>query len=277
MPDRREATTLRRGIGLLLRLGSDEAVRAGGLGVTRLAERTGEDKSQVSRTMKTLAATGAVDRDPNTGTYRLGWQLYALAARSGDQRLREAAPPLLRRLAEEFGERAHLSVLQGRDVLTIWTESSPEVVVQATGWIGRTVPAWCTSSGRALLFDLDRNGLDAVFNGVEFRGRGPNAPQDVDDLYRRVTAAAKMGWAVVEEESEPGLVGVGAPIRNHARGIVAAINVSGPGFRFGERLTDAASRTKAVADELSCLLGGITDIPSEGRGGVRSRARPTRR
>lgn len=277
MPDRREATTLRRGIELLLRLGSDEAVRAGGLGVTRLAERTGEEKSQVSRTLKTLAATGAVDRDPNMGTYRLSWQLYALAARSGDQRLREAAPPLLTRLTEEFGERAHLSVLQGRDVLTIWTQSPQEVVVQATGWVGRTVPAWCTSSGRALLFDHDRHELAALFPGIEFRGRSSNAPHDVDDLYRRVGAAAQLGCAVVEEEFEPGLVAVGAPVRNHGGTIVAAINVSGPTFRFRERLDHAAVRTKAAADELSSLLGGNPHLASDGHRGIESEVTAARR
>ncbi|MBJ7602816.1 MAG: IclR family transcriptional regulator [Candidatus Dormibacteraeota bacterium] len=267
MPERRELTTLRRGIELLIGLGCEEAVQAGGLGVTRLAERSGEEKSQVSRTLKTLAATGAVDRDPKTGTYRLGWQLYALAARSGDQRLREAAPPLLRRLAEEFGERAHLSVLQGRDVLTIWTQCPPNVVVLTAGWVGRTVPAWCTSSGRALLFDYDRRGLGALFAGVDFRGRGPHAPDDVDDLYRRVAAAAQQGSAVVEDEYEPGLVAVAAPVRDPDGRIVAAINVSAPSFRFRERLNDAATRTKTIADELSWLLGGNTDWASQRRAG----------
>ncbi len=49
-----------------------------------------------------------------------------------------------------LGETAHLSVLDGDAVVTLLSESSPSAV-QATGWTGRAVPAYCTSAGRALL------------------------------------------------------------------------------------------------------------------------------
>src|SRR5438552_14727024 len=128
--DGRDATTLRRGLSLLVALGSAEAVRSRGLGMMRLSEITGEDKSQVSRTLKILAVSGLVDRDPATQAYSLGWMVYGLAARAGDHRLLAEAPALLRRLVDELGERVHLSVLQEAQVLTVWTESPP-VAVQA--------------------------------------------------------------------------------------------------------------------------------------------------
>jgi len=254
----RDSTTLQRGLDLMLALGGQEAARAGGLGVTRLAEITGEDKSQVSRTLKILAARGLADRDPSTQAYQLGWGVYGLAARAGNQRLLADAPPLLRQLTGEFGERAYLSVLQGGQVLTVWTES-PAAAVQAAGWVGHTVPAWCTSSGRVLLADHDRTQLGELLAGVDFVSEGRGAPADVDDLQRRIQAAARTGYAVVDEEFEVGLVAAAAPVRAYHGRVVAAINVSGPKFRLGPRLGDAGPRTAQAAAELSAVLGGARE------------------
>jgi IclR family KDG regulon transcriptional repressor len=217
--------TVGRALGVLVALGDDEAARDGGLGVVRIAELLGREKSQVSRTLKTLAAHGFVDRDPDTLEYRLGWQLYTLAARTGRSRLLALAPAYLRRLVDELGETAHLSVLDGDQVLTLLSERSPRLV-QASDWSGHRVPVDCTSSGRALMLDAD-----------------PGSP------------AHELGYAAVDGEFEPGLVGAAAPVRDFRGRIVAALNVSGPKFRLGETLEAAGVEVRRAADELSKDLG----------------------
>ena len=155
--------TLGRALDILEVLGGDEAAAAGGLRVVRIADLLGREKSQVSRALKTLSGRGFVDRDPETRVYRLGWRLYGLASRTSGGRLLALAPPILRRLVAALGETAHLSVLEGDQVLTLLSERSPRQV-QASDWTGRRVPAHCTSSGRALLVDEDRASLAAVLN-----------------------------------------------------------------------------------------------------------------
>ncbi len=249
---------LRKELAILIVLGREEAVENGGLGVVRIAELIGREKSQVSRALKTLAESGLVDRDPWTRHYRLGWRFFALAARAGEQRLLSVAPPLLERLMKDLGETAHLSVLQGTEVLTVLSKSPPHAV-KAVGWSGRTVPLYCTSSGRALLFDLDYDALSRLLAGVEFRKLGPNTVSNVEQLYERVVAARARGYALVDEEFELGLVGVAAPVRDFKGQIVAALNVSAPKFRLGERLELAGQEVKRAADELSALLGWSSD------------------
>jgi DNA-binding IclR family transcriptional regulator len=258
---------LRKELAILIVLGREEAVEDGGLGVVRIAELIGREKSQVSRALKMLAESGFVDRDPSTLHYRLGWRFFALAARAGEQRLLSVAPPLLERLVKNLGETAHLSVLQGVEVLTILSESPPHAV-KAVGWSGRTVPLYCTSSGRVLLFDHDHDAISELFSGIEFRELGPNTVGTIGELYERVVAARAQGYSLVDEEFEFGLVGAAAPVRDFKGQIVAALNVSAPKFRLGERLEAAGQEVKRAADELSTLLGwssdpelGIVDFP----------------
>ena len=249
------ATSLRRGIAILFAL-EGEASQDGGLGVTRIAELLGREKSQVSRSLKILAQYGLVERDPETRGYRLGGRLFAIAARSGQATLAAAAAPFLKRLVSELGETAHLSLLQGAEVMTILSES-PNRAVQAASWVGRTVPVYCTSSGRPLLFDHDRDAVAALLAGAALDATGPNAPSDVDDLLKRIEAARRRGFAVVDEEFEPGLVAAGAPVRDFTGRVVAAVNVSAPKFRLGHRLDAAGASVKAAADELSRRVGWL--------------------
>ena len=252
-------TNLRRELAILTVLGGEEAVEDGGLGVVRVADLIGREKSQVSRTLKTLAESGFVDRDTATLQYRLGWRFFALAARAGEQRLLLVAPALLERLVENLGETAHLSVLQGTEVLTVLSESPPHAV-KADGWAGRTVPIYCTSSGRALLFDHDREAVSVLLSGVEFRELRPGTVRNVEELQESISLARERGYALGDEEFEFGLVGAAAPVRDFRGRLVAALNISAPKFRLGRRLEAAGREVKKAADELSALLGWSSDL-----------------
>lgn len=247
-------TSLRRGLQILAALGSDEAIAQGGIGVTQLAALTGHEKSQVSRTLAVLTEHGLAEKSPGGPGYRLGWECFALAARAGQPRLIQDAAGVLEGLVSEVGEAAHLSVLHGTQILTLLTRSPAHAIV-ARGWVGRTVPAHCTSSGRALLLDRDRDGLEELLGPGPFPAHGPNAPKDVAELERRIRHARRSGFAVADEESEAGLVAVAAPVRDFTGNVVAAVNVSGPKFRLGERLNDAGDLVRAAAERISANLG----------------------
>jgi IclR family KDG regulon transcriptional repressor len=256
---------LERMIDILTALGEPESTRNGGLGVVRVSELVGREKSQVSRALRSLAGAGLVERDAATREYRLGWRLFALAARVGDQRLLALSPPVLHQLVGALGETAHLTVLDGGDVVTVLSEASPSVV-RAIEWTGRAVPAHCTSAGRALLLDHDAASLRALFAGRDLAAAGPDAPRDVDELARRIAKARERGYAAVDGEFEAGLVGVAAPVRDFRGRIVAALNVSAPRFRLGRRLHEAGRAVRATADELSARVGGDSTNGGDGDG-----------
>lgn len=253
--EREPSVAVRRAVALLLTLGGEESLEAGGLGVKRLSELTGNDISRVSRTLEVLSQSRLVDRDPESRAYRLGWRFFALAARAGQPQLRDAAAKFVRLLTEEFEESAYLSVLDGPEVLTIISES-PTHTLQAVGWVGRSHPyLYCSAAGRALLFGHSDEALSALLGDLEFRSPGPNGPTSFDEFTARLGRERKKGWVYVDEEFEPGLVGVGAPVFDFDGRVVAALNLSAPKFRAGKALTAAGPRLVEVATELSSLLG----------------------
>jgi DNA-binding IclR family transcriptional regulator len=230
-------------------LSSSSGDRSGGLTVAGLGRALGKDKSTVSRQLRPLVELGLVERTDD-GLHRLGWRLFTLAAQAGDQRLLLLAAPVMRRLADVTKERVHLSVLNGRDVFTILSESSQQVI-EAVGWVGRTAPVHCTSTGRVLLFDHSDDDIRSLLADLPFPGPGPRAPADVEELIRRVHEAQAKGFALVDGEFDAELVGAAAPVRDFSGRIVAALNVSAPSYRLGTRLPWVGQQVAAAAAHLS--------------------------
>ena len=273
---RRNSAGLRRDLELLEVLGSAESVAAGGLGVNRLAQLVGRDKGQVSRTLATLADSGLAARDQSTLNYRLGYQLYALAARTLESRLVREATPYLRRVVTALHETTHLCVFRSGSVLTLTSETS-EYAFRGLGWEGVSVAAWQTSAGRVLISDWNDADLRRWYeaHGNDAAVTGPVAPElvqtgnlpivsdaglrrvvtDADTFLTEIHRIRTHGYATVDEEFERGVVGVSAPVYDFRHNIIAAINVSAPKTRLGGHLEQAGRVAARVAAELSTQLG----------------------
>lgn len=248
---RQQGHGLRRDLDLLEALASPEAQRAGGLGVVRLGQLTGREKSQVSRALKALAAEGIVERDPDTLGYRLGWRLFSLVARTVEDRLVRAAESVMRELSADLEETCHLCVLRDQEVLTLLSVSGHSF--RAHGWEGRGVPAYSTSAGRVLLLDATPDELYVRF--AEFTADPRSQVRTLPELWAKIQEGRRLGYARVREEFEAGLVGVSAPVRDFRGRVVAALNVSAPAERMADRLDAAGPITAKAAAAVSALLG----------------------
>lgn len=247
-----ERTAAAKLVALLDALSDSDSPSRNGLTVGELARVMDRDKSIVSRQLKPLVDLGLVERSAD-GKHSLGWRLFTIAAKAGDQRLLLLAPPVMRRLTQLVRERCHLSIRRGGDVFTILSES-PQRPVEAIGWVGRTSPVHCTSSGRALLFDHSDADIRELFAGGFTPGPGPDAPADVDELINRTREARRRGFALADGEFDADLIAVGAPVRDVHGRIVAALNISAPAHRFRDRITTAGQNIAQAAAHLSSSL-----------------------
>ena len=87
---------------------------------------------------------------------------------------------------------------------------------------------------------------------------------ELDEVRRR-------GYEVADQELEPGLVAVAAPVRDAAGHVVAAVSVSGPSVRLTpDRIAQAARLTAAAAADLSAALHDAELRPTTTRSTARS-------
>ncbi|MGC0420780.1 IclR family transcriptional regulator [Embleya sp. AB8] len=114
--------TLDRGLKVLELL----ADASDGLSVHDIAAALGVNRTVVYRILATLEQHGLIRRD-ESGRTRLGLGALQLARRAHPL-VRDAAVPCLRRLAEETGATAHLTIVDGMEALVVavaeptWTD-----------------------------------------------------------------------------------------------------------------------------------------------------------
>ena len=275
---RRNASGLVRDLEILELLSGTEGV-SDGLGVLRIAELTGRDKAVISRSLATLADAGVLTRDASTLTYHLGSRLYALAARTAESTLVREARPYLRRIARHTRETTHLSVLRGSNVLTLISELSP-YEVRTAAWEGVTTAAWRTPSGRVLISDWDEDALvdwyaehghdqalvDSVpavaasrFTVLDLPQPGASSFQDLAGMRAEIVRIRQQGFALSDEELEAGVVAASAPVLDFTGRVVAAVNISAPKARVGDRLEKLGIYVAQAAIPLSRHLGATEE------------------
>jgi DNA-binding IclR family transcriptional regulator len=229
------------------------------LGVTEAAALLGRAKSTTSRWLTAMEDAGFLDRAGGEGRYRLAMRLAALGqlARQSTS-LQQLARPRLEALAAATGESANLVVLDGAFAVNVELVESPRPI-KHVGWLGRRLPLHATAAGKALLAWLE----PAV------AARHARAPFERLTPLTIVTAAAfraelarvrRAGYASAWGEFEEDLVGIAAPVRDHAGDIVGALTISAPMARVPRKaVSRLAADVKREAAALTQALGGRAD------------------
>jgi DNA-binding IclR family transcriptional regulator len=121
--------------------------------------------------------------------------------------------------------------------------------------LGVRKPAYCTAEGRAILAFQPQAIVDAVIA----QGLSPRTPQTIPDpsqLVKTLALVRQRGCAIEDEESEIGMRGISAPIRNDAGEVVAAVGIAGPVTRLSKKAIAAfVPHVIETADLVSSRLG----------------------
>lgn len=226
------------------------------LGVTELAQRLDMDPSSMSRLLRSIERCGFVERDPATGKYRLGWEILRLAGVIlATIDIRQICRPLLHRLAETSGETPNLCVLKGSDVVNVDEVPSPQSV-KLVGWIGRRTPIHATAAGKALVAWLPRDEIKRLLP-AQLPAYTERTITSWERFLDELADVRARGFAMTQEENQPGVNAVAAPIWDHTGRVVAALAVAGPAYRLPpERLLQIGAEVREAAREASRSLGG---------------------
>lgn len=225
------------------------------LGVVEAATLLEKPKSTTSRWLRSMEEAGFLERDAESGRFRLSLVLAALGevARESTS-LQRLGRPILEALAAETGETVNLVVLDGNAGVNVELVRSPHPI-QHVGVLGRRLPLHATAAGKVLMAWLPAEQRESLLAG-ELRAWASRTVTDREALEEELVRVRERGFATAWKELEEDLAAASAPVRDHRGMVVAALTTSGPITRMiPESLGELAVRVLGSADHLSAAMG----------------------
>ena len=175
-----------------------------GLGVTEISTRVGLHKSTVHRLLSALGERGYVEQRSG-GAYRLGMKIVELSSLYLNQvELKTEAQPYLRRLLQLTKQPVHLAMLDGLEIIYI---DKIETIhsIRMYSQIGR-----CEKIRSTKLPTYTSRSIT-----------------DPEALIKEIRLTRQRGWSRDDQEHEPGIRCIAAPIYDYRGNIIAAVSTSG--------------------------------------------------
>jgi DNA-binding IclR family transcriptional regulator len=224
------------------------------LRLTEVAKYLGVATSTAHRLLAMLQYRGFVRQDSSTKVYAPGPALTGVAF-SILQRfdVREPLRPYLEELNRETKETVHLGILDGTSVRFIDAIESPRAVRVASR-LGLSIPAHCTSTGKAMLSALSVDQLRLLYPHEELPGLTEHSLRTRSVLEKELAEVRRRGYATSSEESEEGVSSVAVTFPAEASSLRMAFNAAVPVGRMhrndiqriGELLKSVVERASQV-------------------------------
>lgn len=213
-------------------------------------------KSTLHRLLQVLEQHRLVDKNPQSGKYRLGLKLFEFGTKAVAQiDVQERVRPYLERLVCETGETAHMCILDRGEMLSLANVESPRTV-RTPSTVGHRIPSHCTAAGKAVLAFLPESELNELLKKRTFKSYTRNTITSPSSLKAELQLIRKRGYAMDNEEIEDGLKCIAAPIRDYSGKVIASMSIAGPVFRITrDRASSMARSVMEAAKQLSTELG----------------------
>lgn len=227
------------------------------LGVNEIAARMNLNKSNVSDILSTFAAAGYVEKDEETGKYRLGLKLlryaYPIVQR---MEIHKLLYPHMLLLAEHLGEMVYLAIPYGKEAL--YLQNALPVTGQGSylvrSVLGEKAPLYCTGIGKAMLSRMPEEEWKDRLPEVYTRFTENTITCD-EEMFRVLRSDRERGYSVDNVEHEYGMCCVGIPILDGKGNVIAGLSVSGPADRMTpERCGEIAMQLKKHNEMIAAYM-----------------------
>lgn len=223
-----------------------------GAGVTEIANHLDANKGTIYHHLNTLCELGYAVKDGDGG-YHLGLK-YLRPAHNAKSTI-ELLPLVQQQVdnvADESGELALFMVEECGEGVCVYT-SSGRNAIQTDLYIGQRSRLHHTAVGKAILANLPTERADDILGDDELPQKTSDTITDPDELQETFEEIRDRGFALNLEESIPGLVGVGTPIKTPDGVVHGAISVIGPAKRLNRdymenELAELLMRSANVAE-----------------------------
>jgi DNA-binding IclR family transcriptional regulator len=209
-------------------------------------------KSTTSRMLTALERSELLERTDDGGYVAGGlFWLYAARHDPGEDLVR-LARTTLDAIGEATHETVNLSIARGDRVVQV-AQVDSQFLLGTRDWTQVDVPAHCNSLGKVFLaWEV------VTLPDGELERPTEASLADREALGADLQRCRTRGWATTVDELETGLAGIAVPVRGSRGQVVAALGVSGPTTRLGDRFDELGRLLRNHATELTDLLRGKT-------------------
>lgn len=223
--------------------------------LTELATRTGLNISTCHHLLATLIQRGFAAKVAGRRLYALGSRIIALSHACLQVDLPRRAQPYLEAINRATGETVHLAGLQGDNVMTLAVREARHAIRVDTGKIGKVEAPHATSVGKAMMAWLPEDEIRRIL-GQNLKRFTDKTITDMPTLLESLRHVRRNGYAIDREEFLPGVICVGAAIRDQAGTVIGAISASTPAMRAtDEHINLMRDEISAATRALSAEFG----------------------
>ncbi|MFC4123001.1 IclR family transcriptional regulator [Nonomuraea zeae] len=223
-----------------------------GIGLEEMARAVASPKPTVHRALASLRRAGFAMRNGH-GRYELGDEFLRMAFAHHEARPDHVrVTPILKKLCDRYGETIHYAALDGASVVYRSKLDPPSGAVRLTSVVGGRNPAHCTAVGKVLLADAlpDEDAVRAWAGGRTLERRTERSVGTVEELHAELTRIREQGYAVDDQENEPGVNCVAVPAYLTSPTVPSgAISVSGLAYR---------TPLKVLVDDLPAIQAAVS-------------------
>jgi IclR family transcriptional regulator, KDG regulon repressor len=224
---RNRVSSVANAVRLLEAFSEDEAE----IGVSALAKKLKVSKSTVHRLAVTLVSAHLLEQNPETERYRLGIGLFGLGTLVRRRMsLSNEARPYLFELRKLTGESVLLGIPVEMEIMHVYDLESPQALGIKSD-LGARRPAHCTAIGRAIFAFASEKTIETLLAGP-LPVRTPHTVTDAAQLRHLLAEVRQRGFAIEDEENEPGVRVIAAPVHDSTGTVVGAVGVAGPSQRL---------------------------------------------
>ncbi|MFN3133975.1 MAG: IclR family transcriptional regulator [Candidatus Kryptonium sp.] len=225
------------------------------LGVGEISKVLKMHKSTVHRFLRSMEKIGVIEKNNETGKYRLGLKLYELGNSVSLKKIMvDRARKYLEDLHWYLNETVHFATLKNGEVAYLDKIIADRNFVIISE-VGKRLPAHCTGLGKVMLAFLPESEVRRIIKEKGLKRFTKNTITNRKDLFEELKKIRERGYAIDNEEIEDGLRCIAAPIFNGEGKVIAAVSISGPSSRINEATYDEYSKyviktAKLISEEL---------------------------
>jgi IclR family acetate operon transcriptional repressor len=221
--------------------------------LTDLSNRTGLNISTCHHLLATLIKRNFAAKVPGRRLYALGGRLVTLSHACMQVDLPRRAQPYIENINRATGETVHLAALNGETISVMSVREARHAIRVETGKLGKIPAPHAQSAGKAILAWLPEDEIRRILaDGM--KRYTDNTITEFPQLVESLRHVRRSGYAMDLEEYLPGVICVGAAIRDQAGAVIGAISASMPSMRASDdhvelMRNEVAAATRALSAE----------------------------